>query len=228
MLDGTGALPTTRPTDLPPGPAGAGPAATGDPHRWLREVLRRGHGPDPVLPWRPVPAQRAGTARDVRDGLLRVLVGDVVVAAGAPLDAATRARALALLVGAGAVVVGPTAAWVHAGAAAGAPQRLWVAGGPRPQVLAARAGLPVERTRCRPARADLLELGGLLVTSPARTLVDVARTAPGRAVRVREALLAACPEGLGPADVREATDGARRRRGVRAARAALGAAAAPA
>ncbi|WP_432546202.1 hypothetical protein [Kineococcus sp. SYSU DK004] len=201
---------------------------TGDPHRWLREVLQRGHRPDPTLPWRPVPAERPGTARDVRDGLLHVLVADVVVAAGAPLDAATRARALALLVGAGAVVVGPTAAWVHAGAAAGVPERLWVAGGPRAQVLAARAGLPVERTRCRPPRTDLLEVGGLLVTTPARTLVDVARTAPGRAGRVRGALLASCPEGLDPADVQRATEGARRRRGVRAARVALEPAAAPA
>ncbi|NAZ77047.1 hypothetical protein GTQ99_16690 [Kineococcus sp. T13] len=193
-----------------PAPRG-GPAGSS----WLTAVLDRGADPDPALPWRPRGAgERAWTDRDVRDGLLRRVVGDVVVGADVPLELPVRARALALLVPAGAVVLAGAAAWVHAGAPLPAPAQLLVGGVRLPP--GAGTGLPLTASRVRPDERDVVAVAGLLLTAPARTLLDVARTSPHQAGRVREALQAA---GLLDADaLAEAAGRARGRAHVRTAR----------
>ena len=186
-----------------------------DGSSWLTAVLHRGADPDPALPWRPRGAgERAWTDRDVRDGLLRRVVGDVVVGADVPLELPVRARALALLVPAGGVVLAGAAAWVHAGAPLPAPVQLLVGGVRLPP--GAGTGLPVTASRVRPDECDVVAVAGLLLTTPARTLLDVARTSPHQAGRVREALEAA---GLLDADaLAEAAGRARGRAHVRTAR----------
>jgi len=200
-------------------PAPAPPSPS--PRERLRALLQPEDPADPALPHRPGAAapQRWAAERDVRDGLLRRVVGDVVVAADVDLDAAGRAAALALLLPAGAVAIASTAAWVLAGEAAGLPPVLEVAldaaGARRLQRDGSCGGVPVSATRSVPPPAEVVELGPLRVTTPARTLLDVARTAPQRTVRVRRALLEA---GLDPADLARAGAGADGTAHVRRAR----------
>ncbi|NIZ89821.1 type IV toxin-antitoxin system AbiEi family antitoxin [Kineococcus rubinsiae] len=189
---------------LLPGPSSDLAPAT---RTWLRHLLHPAVAVDPALPHRPGPgaAERRAAERDVRDGLLRRVVGDVVVAADVELGPAGRAAALALLMPPGAVALGATAAWVHAGALAGVPAVLEVAveapAVRRLQRDGCGAGVPVRATRAVPPAGDLVDVGPLRVTSPARTLLDVARASPQRTARVRRALLeaGARPEAPAPA-----------------------------
>ncbi|MCI2238989.1 hypothetical protein MO973_29755 [Paenibacillus sp. TRM 82003] len=199
----------------PPPPASSSPA-------WLTDLLERGRCPDPSGPWRPGPsaAARAATVRDVRDGLLRRVVGDVVVAAGVQADTGVRARALGLLVPPGAVVVGWAAAWVHVGAPLPPPQQVQVV---RPGAARHRSvgGVRLVASRCLLDEREVVDVAGLALTCPARTLLDVARTAPRSAARLRELLTAS---GVDSGDVELAVRRARGRAHVRTARRALAAA----
>jgi len=155
----------------------------------------------------------------VRDGLLRRVVGDVVVAADVELGPCGRAGALALLLPAGAVVIASTAAWVHGGGGLGVPVVLEVAlaapAARRLQRDGECGGVAVRATRSVPPAQDVVDVGPLRVTTPARTLLDVARTAPQRATQVRRALLEA---GLDPAELAAATTTATGTAHVRRAR----------
>ncbi|NAZ84093.1 hypothetical protein GTR02_19995 [Kineococcus sp. R8] len=192
--------------------------APADPHlptrTWLRTLLQPEVSADPARPHRPGPgeAERAAAARDVRDGLLRRVVGDVVVAADVRLDAEGRAAALALLLPPGAVALGASAAWVLAGDPLPVPGVLEVALAPaaarRLQRDGSCGGTRVAATRSVPGAHDVLDLGPLRVTTPTRTLLDVARTAPHRAGAVRRALLAAGHDLTGLADTGSAARGA--------------------
>ncbi|MGI4894408.1 MAG: hypothetical protein ACRYF3_04760 [Janthinobacterium lividum] len=126
-------------------------------------------------------------ARDVRDGLVQRLVGGVVIGADAEVDAGVRAAALALLVPPGSVILGEAAAWVHAGARLPVADTIWIAT-TRRAVRGDLDGVVIRTTRALPPPEDVVVVAGQLVTTPARTLVDVARTTPGRAARVRRAL----------------------------------------
>ncbi|MFD6177160.1 MULTISPECIES: hypothetical protein [unclassified Isoptericola] len=115
----------------------------------------------------------------VRDGALEVLRGDAAVAAGTPVPPALRAALLAAELPTGGVLAGRSAAWVHAGrpAAAEAADCLDVtypAGGHRPEVWG--AGLVWQAPLLR---GDTQELGRVRVTTPLRTVVDVALHVPG-------------------------------------------------
>ncbi|MBB2902815.1 hypothetical protein FHR75_003651 [Kineococcus radiotolerans] len=187
---------------------------------WLTGVLSRGTGTPTDLPWRPRGRAEAAEAdREVREGLLQRVVGDVVVAGDVPVDAALRARALALLVPAGSVVLADAAAWVHLGPPLTSPREVRVAGTRLPDV-GSPAPLRVSFSRVRPAADELHEVAGLTLTGPARTLLDVAAAQPHRAAWLRERMLAAGL--LVEGDVRAASDRARGRGGVRTARRALG------
>jgi hypothetical protein len=108
----------------------------------------------------------------------------VYVDATVPLSPAVRARALALVVGAGQVVVGTTAAWLH--------------GVDLPWADPARP-VPVEvRGRARPhadrplpyAGHDLQTVVGVRCTTPLRTALDLGRQlAPDRALAALDGLL---------------------------------------
>ncbi|MEN5073841.1 hypothetical protein ABE437_08490 [Isoptericola cucumis] len=127
----------------------------------------------------------------VRDGVLEVVRGDAAVAAGTRLDAAHRAGLLAGAVPTGAVVAGRTAAWVHAGRVlddGGALDLTYPAGGHRPSVWG--AGLVWQSPLLR---EDVSPYGGLRVTSPVRTALDLAlHLAPDDAAWRVVALVRAC------------------------------------
>ena len=112
----------------------------------------------------------------LRDGALRLVWGDVAVAAGVELTPALRARAIAELVPARAVVGRCSALWVHAGAPQ--PDRVEVLVGrrsrrtaPHPRRVSAEADL---------APQDVVRVGGIRVTSVHRTGIDLARWLPTR------------------------------------------------
>ncbi|PZR52732.1 hypothetical protein DNL40_10170 [Xylanimonas oleitrophica] len=124
----------------------------------------------------------------VRDGVLRRVREDVAVPAAVPLTAALRAASLARAVPPRTVVIGPTAAWVHVGGEA--PARLDLGHQPgthRPEVWA------WTDVRSEPGLvADSAPVGGVLVTTPERTAVDVALREPeGTALHLVLALAAA-------------------------------------
>ncbi|WP_432484053.1 hypothetical protein [Kineococcus esterisolvens] len=188
---------------------------------WLSDLLVRGRCPDPAQPWLPgaSPAARAAVSRDVREGLLRRLVGDVVVGTDVRVDAVVRSRALALLVPAGAVVVGTAAAWVHAGAPLPPPQQVQIVRRSAARHASA-GGVRLVSSRCRLEEEDVGQVAGLALTTPARTLLDVAARDPRSASRLRELLSAA---GLSGDDVASAAARARGRAHVRTARRVLAA-----
>ncbi|NNU28706.1 hypothetical protein [Isoptericola sediminis] len=144
------------------------PAVPTSAPRPLRELL---HGPGPAPPVvRPGDVGgRAAWQTLVHEGVLRVLRADAACPAGRGVDAALRASVLAPEVPAGAVVTARTAVWVHTGR--GRPETLdltYPAGRHRPE-------------RPRGARLwqghllgpDTRRLGGVAVTTPQRTLVEL-------------------------------------------------------
>ncbi|MEZ0165237.1 hypothetical protein AB2L27_10755 [Kineococcus sp. LSe6-4] len=181
---------------------------------WLTAVLTRGTPLDPGVPWRP-PAAESWEA-ELRQGAVRRVVGDVLVAGDVAPDAALRARALALLLPADVVVLGVAALWVHLGHPLTAPSHVQVAGrGPGGPV----GGVTVLPSRVRPLAGDVVELGALRVSAPARALLEAAAVQPHRAPRWRAALSAAGL--LDPGSVARASAAAHGRTGVRVARRAL-------
>jgi hypothetical protein len=124
---------------------------------------------------------------------------DAAVPAGTEIDAGIRAATLTDRVPTGAVVAGRTAAWVHAGPAAAAGDRLdltYRSGGHRPAVWG--AGLVWQAPLLR---EDTVQVGGVRVTTPARTATDVAlHVEPTEAVRAIVVLVGAC--GVDPEHVR--------------------------
>ncbi|MEZ0449620.1 hypothetical protein [Cellulomonas sp. ICMP 17802] len=110
----------------------------------------------------------------LRDGVVRVVWGDVAIAADLVDTPELRAHALAPLVPARGVLGRRTAAWVHTGCFP--PDRVEVlvrTGGrrtdPHPARIAAEATL---------AGHDVVRVGGLRATSVRRTGLDVARILP--------------------------------------------------
>ena len=152
-------------------------------------------GPRPGLLVRPADVGgRAAWGVLVRDGALEVVRGDAAVVAGAVVTPELRAALLVGSVPAGAVAAGRTAAWVHAGRAAGprAADHLDVtypAGGHRPELWG--AGLVWQAPLLR---GDTVDLAGVRVTAPLRTVVDVAVHVPGDddAAALARALADAC------------------------------------
>ncbi|MEZ0492926.1 hypothetical protein AB2L28_11855 [Kineococcus sp. TBRC 1896] len=188
------------------------------PTPWLTGVLTRGTPLDPGVPWRPAAAESWEV--ELRQGLVRHVVGDVLVAGDVgvdtPQDAAVRAGALALLLPADVVVLGAAALWVHLGHPLPAPTEVLVTGR-RP--TASVGGVVVRRSRARTHGADVVAVGPLRVSSPVRALLEAATTAPHRAPGWRAALARAGL--LDAASIERASSAARGRTGVRVARRAL-------
>ncbi|GAB2467160.1 hypothetical protein [Xylanimonas ulmi] len=120
----------------------------------------------PPAPARPVvirPADVGGRAAwwvMVRDGALRVVADDAAVPVGAAIPPEARAAAIAGRVPATAVVVGPSAVWLHCGGLA-----------PEPLDLARRNGT-------RRLASESTRVGAVRVTTPTRTAIDVAAMLP--------------------------------------------------
>lgn len=110
----------------------------------------------------------------LRDGVTRVVWGDLTVPADVPLSSSLRAAAFRTLVPARAVVGRAAAVWVHTGAHP--PRRVDVLVPPR-----SRRPDPHPRRsthECALPDADVLDLGGIRVTTVQRTGLDVARWCP--------------------------------------------------
>lgn len=115
-------------------------------------------------------------------------IGAVAVAAGVRMTPTHRALALVALAGgvlpARAVLAGAAAAWVHTGIRDGVPAPCLPAGAGFPEVAhdarVRRPDVPAgTRMHCSPGLArDTDDLGGVPVTSPARTAADVACRLP--------------------------------------------------
>ncbi|MDQ6650246.1 MAG: hypothetical protein M3Z02_09035 [Actinomycetota bacterium] len=116
---------------------------------------------------------RSGLRRLVDNGLLVRLCRDVDLPSQLAGDHGVRAAALALVIPAGACASHQSAAWLYGVELQEAmdPVRATVPRGvdvaPRPALVVRQALLP---------RADVVTVGGLRVTSPVRTALDLART----------------------------------------------------
>ncbi|QAY62740.1 hypothetical protein ET495_05120 [Xylanimonas allomyrinae] len=161
------------------------------------------HGPPPV--YRPVDVGGPAAWFDLlRRGALRAVTDEVSVPALRRVTPQVRARAIASRVPAGHVVCDASAVWVHCGGRP--PARLDVA----------------RRAGTRRLASDSAEIGGVLVTTPVRTAVDVAaRLETEQAV---ELLLALAAAGTDLAAVGRRLEGRARVVGRPAARVALDAA----
>lgn len=154
---------------------------------WLR--------PREPTPLTRVPQHAARLLGSRYDGLLTPTIGGAAVAVDLLTCPDGRAATLVDAVPAGAAVARRAAAWVHTGHAC--PKRLVLVvppGGPRHQYLG-----QVHRQEIGPE--DVMQLAGVAVTTPVRTVVDLLRfDGSGRATAAVRALLAA---GLDPQAVRE-------------------------
>lgn len=167
---------------------------------------------------RPVNAQ---DARDLggllREGLVRVVAGDVHVATDVPDDRVVRAAAVRLLlparlVAAGAALSGPGAAWLHAG---GPPRARLHVTMPAGRGRAATPFVVPHEGRLRPG--DVQDVDGVPVVVPARAGADVARLLPpARALPLLDRLAAVVP--VDPRDVLVHLERLARCRGVEDAR----------
>jgi hypothetical protein len=132
------------------------------------EQLRRG-------PFRTVEAQAAGLTRaHLRSTAWRRLYRGIFVHAELPLTLDVRLEALRLAAPTGAVLAGVSAAWVH-GVLDPHPAR------PAPLHVARRHSTSAPRipgvrgSRLSLDELDVVEVNGFLVTSPARTCLDLTR-----------------------------------------------------
>ncbi|MFC8302486.1 hypothetical protein ACFUCV_02235 [Specibacter sp. NPDC057265] len=114
------------------------------------------------------------------DGVLRHLDGTVFVPAGMPETVELRAAALAVQVPASlarrAIVAQLSAAWVYGCAPPPSPLALFLMPGGKSAQLPPFSGCSLRELQL--AAHDVWELAGCCVTSPVRTAVDVARSAP--------------------------------------------------
>jgi hypothetical protein len=171
----------------------------------------------PVLP-HTVSREEIGAAAWfglLRDGVVRLVWGDLAIAADLSETPAVRALALAPLVPSRGVIGRRTAAWVHTGRFP--PVRVEVlvrTGGrrtdPHPARVAAEAQL---------APQDVVRIGGHSATSVQRTGIDLARMLPAaEAVPLLHALQ---DIGLDPARALASLAAFRGQRGVRQAQSTL-------
>lgn len=121
---------------------------------------------------------RSRFERVVRSGHAQRVLTGVYAAPDAPRDEAFRAAAVGLVLRPGVVAVGRTAAWLH-----GASVTLFSPPGapPVPTERRPRAALP-ER--------DVVQVRGVLATSPLRTCLDLARDDPRIALAAMDRFLA--------------------------------------
>ena len=111
-------------------------------------------------------------------GDIRRMLTGVYVAAAAPDDLATRLAAINLVTAPSAFIVDGSAAWLHAGDSVLAPgEHLQLN---EPTVFDERRGCRLRRKGLASGTRDLLptdvmEIGGVRVTTPLRTALDVAR-----------------------------------------------------
>lgn len=133
------------------------------------------------LPFTPAQAERLGVSRGqmkrlLARGLVRRVLQGVYAAAQAPNDLVFRTLALHLVVSASAVVSDRTAAWLHGVDVLprSAPtEAVPVSVHQRPGTRARRSGVQGGERMLRPG--DVMEIGGLAVTTPLRTALDLGR-----------------------------------------------------
>lgn len=150
-------------------------------------------------------------------GRLRRLVAGAYVLSSTPDSLELRCAALALVVPPGCFVCDRTAAWLHVGARALAPNEHHAV--PRvscfrpPDAGRLRNGLVSSGER-EIVPADLMEIGGILVTTPLRTALDLGRleSTPDLRLHGMDSMLAV--GAFGPDELLAAVPRFKRRRGV--------------
>jgi hypothetical protein len=141
-------------------------------------------------PFTPAAARSAGIERPaldrmLRDGHVRRLLRGVYVAASASDTPRLRASAVGLVVGPRTVVVDRTAAWIH-----GVPLMLSDPLAPLDVLTTGRSQRASLGGRRQLVARDLEQLGGVRLTSPLRTALDLGRALPAaQALGVMDALL---------------------------------------
>jgi hypothetical protein len=125
--------------------------------------------------------------RMVGEGTLRLLLRGVYVDAGQADTVALRSKAAAKVVPDGSVICDRTALWIHGADVVGPDGRFQI---PPVDVFRIAGRARVRRPQCRGGTrtlvpADILDLDGVMLTSPLRTALDL-----GRLARRDEALAA--------------------------------------
>jgi hypothetical protein len=116
-----------------------------------------------------------------------VEVGDAYIPADAVETAELRAQSVAPMVPAGCAITHLTAAWVH-GAPSSAPARVSVQR-TEPERRRVDQSLRVEYRDSLIDAVDLVRIGGVTLTSPTRTLADLARAADPDSLAAARALI---------------------------------------
>jgi hypothetical protein len=130
----------------------------------------------------------------VREGSLRLLLKGVYVDAAVADSIGVRAAAAAKVVPPGSVVCDLTAAWIHGAQLASDDSRFRV---PPMEVFRLAGQTRVRRPECKGgtrtlADDDLMDVGGVVVTTPLRTALDLGRLLPrDQAIGAIDALLRA-------------------------------------
>jgi hypothetical protein len=156
----------------------------------------------------------AGWHALLRDGVLHHVWGDLAIPADRRATATERADALRPLVPARAVVGRVAAAWVHTGVGPPTVIDLLIPAGrrrlaPHPHRRTHESELPEQ---------DLVDVGGVRLTSVARTGIDLARWDLGRGAQAADALDALVALGFDPRTALRRLDRLGGQRGLRAAR----------
>lgn len=155
----------------------------------LADLLDPRPAPPPLLVRPEHVGGRVAWETLVRDGALKALRGTAAVRTDLPVGPGLRAGVLRDLLPRGATVAGRTAAWVHAGVPDGGTLDLaYPSGRHRPEVWAGA------RVWQEPLLAsDVSEVSGVRVTTPVRTVVDLAlRDDPQPALETIRALVEVC------------------------------------
>jgi hypothetical protein len=180
---------------------------------WAAITEGRPFRPGPP-PFGPSPAE---LTRLHREGVVALLVGDAYAPADATGAPGIRGAAAALVLPPGAVLAGVAAAWVHG---VGGASLAGVCGDPGVDVISPPGLVPRPKSRgwlrirqFSLADDDRLELGGLAVTTPVRTAVDLTRLVPP-AVAVDLLVRLADATGIGPQAVEQRMDRMARFRGI--------------
>jgi REase_MTES_1575/Transcriptional regulator, AbiEi antitoxin len=157
------------------------------PPRWSMTIPFSGAAPaESALllgdPFTSREAHQAGLSRKVlrrmvREGSLRLLLKGVYVDAAVPDSIGVRAAAAAKVVPPGSVVCDLTAAWIHGAQLTSAESRFRV---PPLEVFRLAGHTRVRRPECTGgtrslAADDIMEVAGVVVTTPLRTALDLGR-----------------------------------------------------
>lgn len=144
----------------------------------LADLLTRPHAPGPMVSPTSLGCTSATWQALCRDGAVVEVRPGFALVAGVPETSADRARTLIGAVPPAVVVARAWAVWIHAGGRPPSPpHRICVVYRPGESRPRSMPGLEAVQASLRPW--DVVTVGGLSVTSPVRTAMDVATWSTG-------------------------------------------------